>query len=199
MTGGLDGEGDDVSGPIDLNEVRARVLAAQRAGDVAPTEPQAQVLVDREGRLRLGEDAAGGAARELSRVHKGTFAADALAERYRRDASIVAAKLPVNAVPYANNGCNGWIYNIVDEFGSPYEMFLYFDGSSYQVYVVHPEVEGKFNPHHGHLFNDGRICFGADMRSVEEAYAKSVLWANGFTTFQATGTFQFSANNGARA
>ncbi|HOI11762.1 MAG TPA: hypothetical protein PK313_14885, partial [Myxococcota bacterium] len=70
-----------------------------------------------------------------------------------------------------------------------------------QVKVVFPEVEGKYNPHHGHLFHDGLICWGEPMRvglpRMDHAYAKSVLWANGFSVFLRTAHFPFSANNGA--
>lgn len=45
----------------------------------------------------------------------------------------------------------------------------------------------------GHLFRDGRICFGeyGGIETLDAAYAKSVIWANGFTIFDRTGDDSF--------
>ncbi len=91
----------------------------------------------------------------------------------------------------------GWLYDIVDECGEEYTLFVYHDGSMYQVKVVYPEVEGQYDPHHGHLYPDGTICLSDEggVSKLEYAYAKSVLWANGFTIFLQTEEFPFSLNN----
>jgi hypothetical protein len=61
--------------------------------------------------------------------------------------------------------------------------------------VVSPEVEGRFDPHACHLFADGRICLGhtADggMPTLEAAYARSVVWCNGFSVYLKTARFPF--------
>jgi hypothetical protein len=109
---------------------------------------------------------------------------------------IVAQKLPRGTRLLGVDDIYGWLYPIVNELGDRYTMFVYHDGSGYSVEVVEPEVEGRYSPHHGHLFSDGRICFGttgSTLPSLELAYAKSVLWANGFSIFRRTGTFPFSA------
>jgi hypothetical protein len=157
------------------------------------------------GRLRrrvlAGRRTRRGAADELARLHQGTFA-DA-EQRLARDAQIVARRLPANAEFARVQGTPGWFYSFENEFGDRYEMFIYFFGSNYQVKVIEPEVEGRYTPHDGHLYEDGRICFGTGggMPTLESAYAKSVLWANGFSAYVAAkqaGTpipFPFSINN----
>lgn len=82
--------------------------------------------------------------------------------------------------------------------GRRYVLFAYFDppARGYKVMVIEPNVNGKYNPHNGHLFSDGHICFGEKansqvMDSLESAYAKSVLWAHGFDRFLRTGTFPY--------
>jgi hypothetical protein len=81
-------------------------------------------------------------------------------------------------------------------------MFAYFDGSYYQVVVLDPPIEEQYcSPHTGHIFRDGRICFGLNNNSgrasLKDAYAKSVLWAAGMSTMLCSGneTFPFSINN----
>ena len=93
-------------------------------------------------------------------------------------------------------------YSFSCEFGTLYEMFAYFDGNYYQVLVLSPVVEERYqSAHTGHIYKDGNICFGVDYGSgrptLEEAYAKSVLWANGFSgmLLSENDTFPFSLNN----
>jgi hypothetical protein len=179
-----------MSQPVDLNRLRELVLQNQAMGKDLPAERDKKVFVDRHGRIvlnpRTGEE------QVLSEVHQGVFAG--LRERLARDKEVAARKLPPNTEFLVVDGVPGWRYTIHDEFGQEYVMFLYFDGSLYQVKVVYPEVEGRYSPHHGHLFPDGRICFGEQggLPTLEQAYAKSVLWANGFTVFRMTGKFPFS-------
>ena len=141
------------------------------------------------------------AAAELAEVHQGSFGG--LEERLARDAQTVRSKLPANAEFAQIQGTPGWFYSFTCEFGERYVMFIYFFGSNYQVRVIEPEVEGKYSPHDGHLYADGRICFGTGggMPTLESAYAKSVLWANGFSAYKAAKLagspipFPFSMNN----
>jgi len=174
---------------IDLNALRDLILENQRRGEALPARPPDKIFVDPQGRIIIGPH---GEEEVLSEVHQGVFAG--LEERLERDRRIAARKLPPNTRFMVVDGVPGWMYTIRDQFGRPYTMFLYFDGSLYQVKVVFPEVEGKYDPHHGHLFRDGRICLGPNggLPSLEQAYAKSVIWATGFTVFQLTGHFPFS-------
>lgn len=103
------------------------------------------------------------------------------------------------------NGVEGWRYSFKTELGDTFTMFAYFD-SSYQVVVLEPVLEKHFrNPHIGHLYADGRICFGSAMnsgrRTLASAYAKSVLWANGISAmlhherlYGTTPDFPFNSN-----
>jgi hypothetical protein len=91
----------------------------------------------------------------------------------------------------------GWLYNFTNEFGQSFSMFAYYAGfGEYKVILVLPEVEQRYrNITKTHLYPDGHICLSAwAVRSLEYAYAKSVLWANGWTSYELTGDFQFSPN-----
>ncbi len=154
---------------VDLNEVRNRVLSNQQSGTDLPNSTDRSVFVDSEGNIIL-------------RPQPG---------------QIVAQKLPNNTQEMFISGVTGWVYGIISELGDQYTMFTYSDGSLYQVMVLFPEVAGKFSQHDSHLFQDGRVCFGDEggLPNLEQAYAKSVLWATGFSSYLRTGVFPFSINN----
>jgi hypothetical protein len=154
-----------------------------------PARLDKRVFVDRQGGIVLGSTLQPGEERELSEVQQGVFAAASI--RLARDQEIVTRTFPPHTQRLTVDGVTGWLYSIVDEYGQPYTLFAYHDGSLYQVKVVFPEVEGRYNPHHGHLYSDGRICFGpaGGLDSLEHVYAKSVVWATGFTAFRHLGTF----------
>ena len=175
---------------VDLNKLREMIEDNRQQGELMPVQPSKQVVVH-DGRIKNGNELAPGEERQAAVIHQATFAA--LSGRHARDQQTVNLKLPRSTRFLEVSGVGGWLFSIVNEFKQPFQMFLYFDGSLYQTKVVSPEVEGKYNPHNGHLFSDGRICYGdsAGQASLEAAYAKSVLWANGFTVFQRTGTFPF--------
>jgi hypothetical protein len=183
-------------GKLDLNKLREKILDNQRDGKSLPAEQQDKVHVGREGEIVEGDSTDSQESRKLSEVHQGTFYS-----RHEREREIVSEKLPHNTEYRIVGEVDGWLYSFNDEFGERYQMFAYYDSDTdrYQVKVVFPEVEGEYNPHNGHLYSDGRICFkkggGSGMRTLEKAYAKSVLWASGFTFFQEEGTFPFSINN----
>jgi len=175
---------------VDLNKLRETIQENRQKGELAPLKPSQQVVVH-EGRIKPGSELAPGEERQAAVIHQATFAA--LSERHSRDQQVVNLKMPRGTRFIEVGGVGGWLFKIVNEFGKPFEMFTYFDGSLYQTKVVSPEVEGKYSPHNGHLFDDGRICYGdsAGQSDLEGAYGKSVLWANGFTVFQRTGSFPF--------
>lgn len=116
--------------------------------------------------------------------------------RLAADRDFVRTSMPSNTRELTVNNIVGWSYDITCEFGKQYSLFLYFDGSRYQVKCVFPEVEGKFyNIHEHHLFGDGRLCLDPTSQgapSIDYAYTKSVLWANGWSVFEMTGKFPFS-------
>jgi hypothetical protein len=111
-----------------------------------------------------------------------------------RDRAAVELALPAATREVNVGGTRGFLYPVTSEAGDPYKLFLWFDGSGYQVKVVSPEVEGC-DPHVCHLFPGGRICLGpgagGGMDALDAAYAKSVLWVNGFSAWRRTGSFPF--------
>lgn len=179
---------------VDLNRLRSMVLDNQAENANLPTRQGDKVLVDREGAIRLGAQASPEEARQLSEVHQGTFASVA---RLERDRVLVARKFPRNTRYLAMDNVPGFLYTLTSEVGDRYDLFTYHDGSLYQVLVVFPHIAGRYSPHDGHLFSDGRICFGPEggLPDLEHAYAKSALWATGFSIFTRTGRFPFSKNN----
>lgn len=113
------------------------------------------------------------------------------------DRDFVRRCMPSNTQELTVGGTIGWSYKITCELGNEYSLFLYFDGRGrYQVKCVFPEVEGKhFNIHEHHLFGDGRLCLdptSTGAPSIDYAYTKSVLWANGWSIFELTGKFPYS-------
>lgn len=174
---------------VDLNEVRRRALQTQSMGEDLPSDPSRQVHVDREGNIVLDPNT--GERRNLSSVPMKTWAS------LSGDRQIVATRFPRNTTEQVIGGVRGWLYNITSALGDLYTLFAYNDGSQYQVLVVFPEVAGRVGAHDAHLFSNGCICFGdgGGLPTLEQAYAKSVLWTAGFSSFLRTGNFQFSNNN----
>ncbi len=107
--------------------------------------------------------------------------------RVLRDKAQAEGILPPATRYLKVDGVRGWLYHVSSELGDAFRLFLYFDGGGYQVRVVEPEVEGRHDPHASHVFPDGRICLsdddGAGASTMEAAYARSVVWCNGFSVF----------------
>lgn len=185
-----------MSNNLDLNALRDRVLSNQNTGTVRPNDPAKSVTVDREGKMHFPTqpDKAIG---PQSQIPQETFAAS-----MEDDIATASQFLPTNTKQITTNeGVVGFLYTFNTELGDQFTLFAFNDGASYQVQVVSPKVEDRFNnPHDGHIFpNSGKICFGsaynAGMPSLRDAYAKSVLWANGMSVAYRTGKFPFSNNN----
>ncbi|WP_442596421.1 hypothetical protein [Neobacillus sp. D3-1R] len=186
-----------MSSPVDLNKLRNTILSSQARNQSLPSDPERKIMVSKEGKILDANSSQIENPKQLSEVHQGVFAAVSRLEYERK---IVQDKFPKNTRMIEVDGIRGWYYSFRDEFEQHYEMYAYFDGNAYQVKVVHPEVEGKYNSvHECHLYRDGRICFGnqyaGGLPSLEIAFAKSVLWANGFTAFEHTKKYPFSTNN----
>ncbi len=115
--------------------------------------------------------------------------------RLLRDQAVVEGSLPAATRYLVVDGVRGWLYPIRTELGDGFQLFVYFDGGAYQVKVVEPEVERHHDPHACHLLPDGRICLGelagGGMPTLVEAYARSVVWCNGFSVFIRTSRFPF--------
>jgi len=114
------------------------------------------------------------------------------------DRKFVRTSMPANSKELKVNNVIGWSFDITCEFEKKYTLFLYFDGGRYQVKCVFPEVEGKFTDIHAHhLFPDGRICLDPNggVPTIADAYTKAVIWVNGWSVFEMTGTFPFAVDH----
>lgn len=122
--------------------------------------------------------------------------------RAGRDRALAAERLPASAREVVVEGLRGWLYPLTSAHGDRYELFLWLDGSAYQVRVVAPDVWGRTDLHAAHLFADGRICFGpwegGGMATLDGAYARSVAWANGFSAYRRSGRFQLPEETSCR-
>lgn len=111
-----------------------------------------------------------------------------------RDRAVVEQSLPAETRAVVVDGVHGWLYPVTTADGDRLRLFLWFDGGAYQVTVASPDVT-PLDPHACHLYPHGRICLSADpgggMPTLEGAFAKSVLWAHGFSVYQRTGSFPF--------
>lgn len=107
--------------------------------------------------------------------------------RVLRDKALADAKLPAETRYVNARGVRGWLYPVTSALGDPFRLFLWFDGAAYQVRLLEPDVDMRFDPHACHLLRDGRLCLsavpGAGAESLEAAYARSVLWCHGFSVF----------------
>ena len=188
---------------LDLNQLRSTLRENARRGDVRPDEPRRKIVVDRDGKIRHGNEVGLSDGRELSEVPQDLFAGLGSAlrsifaedrgtaslshfggDRLARDRAVVREKLPWGTTEVAVDGTTGFVYGFTNDFGEFYRMVAYFDGSEYQVKVVEPEIESHYGVGDAHVFSDGRLCLrppAGGMPTLAEAYAKSVLWADGFT------------------
>jgi hypothetical protein len=111
-----------------------------------------------------------------------------------RDRAAVEQCLPAATRAVVVDGVRGWLYPVTTAARDVLQLFLWFDGAGYQVTVASPDVSRE-DPHACHLYPHGRICLSADsgggMPTLEGAFAKSVLWAHGFSVYQRTGSFPF--------
>jgi len=107
------------------------------------------------------------------------------------DRRFARTRMP-KAIETSSGGCIGFKYDITCEFNRLYELFLWFNGSRYWVMVISPEVEKGPLGYHTHVLPDGTLCLEpthSGCRTMEEAYGKSVLWANGYSVYLETRKF----------
>ncbi|HTT72211.1 MAG TPA: hypothetical protein VMG32_13385 [Anaeromyxobacteraceae bacterium] len=114
--------------------------------------------------------------------------------RTLRERACLELHFPASTRPLSVDGVKGYLFPLETELGDRFELFAWFDGSAYQVRVVHPALEG-LGPHAVHLFPDRRICFGhrdgGGVATLEEAHARSALWANGMSAYLRGARFPF--------
>jgi hypothetical protein len=115
--------------------------------------------------------------------------------RTSREGLLAESCLPGAARLVTVQGTRGWLYPVQSEQGDEFRLFLWFDGAVYQVKVVSPEIDRGDDPEACHLCPGARLCLGADheggMPTLDGAYARSVVWANGFSAWRRTGRFPF--------
>lgn len=179
---------------VDLNKLCDKLHDAQQTGDTDPTAKSKQVFVDRTGGVKFGDEVPSSETRQLSRVQQDVFA-----DRLSDEGRVAETKMPAGTKRMkSRDGTDGWLYGFSCAFGRFYKMFAYWDGSAYQVVVLEPALETKWKSvHSGHLFSNGSICFGSGSGgrpTLESAYAKSVVWANGMSVALKTGNFPFNYN-----
>lgn len=118
--------------------------------------------------------------------------------RLIRDRRMAQTCMPKNTKERKIGDATYWVYTFTCELGRSYTLACYFDGKEYQVKVLEPEMDAKYSVHDCHIFPSGRICLNPPANgatTLQEAYAKSVVWANGFSVFKEVGKFPFSENN----
>ena len=115
--------------------------------------------------------------------------------RESRDRAAAEGCLPAKARRVTAQGIAGWLYPVTSEQGDLFRLFLWFDGAAYQVKVVEPELAPGADSHACHFFPGARLCLGGDagggMQTLEGAFARSVIWANGYSAWLRTGRFPF--------
>lgn len=173
-----------------LDRIRDQMLQAQGSGAAGPQDPRQKIVADRNGRIGFEEDLSDG--RALSEVTQEVFAA-----RVETDRQTVAQYLPSTTREVDVDGITGWTYRFQNEFGEWFAMWAFFDGTLYQAVLVEPQAESRSGMHDKHLFSDGYLCLSprGGCKTLRDTYARSVMWANGYTTYKQTGKFPFSINN----
>jgi hypothetical protein len=163
--------------PAPLDETSSALVEAHHAARRAGREVS-DLVVTRDGQITT-LDALGEADRGISRVTTEVFAAapagqSALAREY----------LPAGHQPIELDDVSGWAYDITTRQGREFTFFLYKDPyeGRYFVRLVAPALEELGLAHETHLFEDGQLCLdphNAGLALMPDAYAKSVLWADG--------------------
>jgi len=177
---------------------KLREIVEKRRKYQSETTPGSDIAVDKEGRIiiiEVGPDGRPLTSRPVSKVPAETFAADYY--RVSNERSFVNSKMPSNTYRVDEDGIEGWMYeiNTGDPYYESYTMFIYYNSGYYYVKLVDPPYAGKYSVTSCHLFNDGTLCLSSNTHggyaSMEQAYAKSVLWAKGFSEFRRSGIFPF--------
>ncbi len=180
---------------IDLNEIARRYREATTSG----SQEHIGAVINREGRL-VPEGQ--GAPEETSKIPTTPFAQSGAASatgtraRLARDRAVVQSKFPLDTreVLIEQSGTTAWFYTIKNELGVEFEFATFFDGVQYQSSLIKPEgleqeIVKQHGGHYPHMFSDGYICLaenGGGVTSLEEAYAKTAMWAYHMAAFLQT-------------
>lgn len=109
-----------------------------------------------------------------------------MSTRIERDRADVRQYMPDNTQQVSVEGREIYVFSKNTAVGVPFRIAIFYDADErgYCAQIVGPEINKSWmNPHKGHLYPDGVICFGGDTwrtrTTLREAYAKSCLWAEG--------------------
>jgi hypothetical protein len=180
---------------VDLNKLRELIKNGQQKGNDASTLDSLRVYVNK-GQLVLGEDAGDHDRKALTRIDTETpFAA-----RFEDEERTVADKFPTDAELVVVEGIRGWLYHITCEMGTQYQFWTYYDDIDgyYKTKVLEPHIEEYWRDiHRGHIFvRTNTLCldtrYDGGAPALEKAFARTVLWATGFSVAVKTGNFPFS-------
>lgn len=183
----------------DLNKIAETIRMNQQRDNKDPRARDEQLFVDDQGNILFGDQVDPASADRVSRVTQETFYSSARREDER---AIVRAKLPANAYEASDGEVRGWVYDITNEFGDQYDLFLWRDKSdnSYKVSLIEPRLGGAVGVEDCHVFDDGTICLkergGPGYRKLEDAYARSVVWTRGASCYRRGYGFQFNIGQG---
>lgn len=178
---------------MDLDKLRKKVEEAR--SNPQPRDAATQHLVDAQEAARRGGFVDGGVVvtpdgvirradqvrptdGPVSRVTSQIFAADSDEEMARRFLPASQRRIDFDKTP-------GWVYDVTVR-GQDFTFYLHRNrySSGFSVRLVSPEIERLGMAHDTHLFGDGRLClgpFGHEPKTMEDAYGRSVMWADGIT------------------
>jgi hypothetical protein len=180
---------------VDLNKLRDLVKRGQsQVGDKSiPTADE--VVVDR-GTIVLVNASAKHQSRTLTRIDTKT----PFAGRLEDEQEVVDEKFPIGTTfLVSDEGVAGWLYGVTCELGAPYTFWTYLDDVDgyYKTKVLEPRIEEFWSdPHGGHVYvSSGRLCldtrYNGGAPTLESAFARTVLWATGFSIAERGETFPF--------
>lgn len=110
--------------------------------------------------------------------------------RKAREREAVERHLPPTTRSLTVDGVDGWLYEITSPLGDEFVMFVYHNGCYYETMIVSPEIEDE-HIHACHVYTNRAVDLGhpQELQALERAYAKSVVWANGFSVLLRTGAW----------
>lgn len=119
------------------------------------------------------------------------------AARMRTNQAVVETRFPRGSRQILVEGIDHVFYEFDNDFGHHYSMAAYFHAETalYRVKMLDPDpfIGGGDYGHPTHRFADGDLCLARSIGvpTLEAAYAKSVLFSLGWSSYQATGEFAF--------
>jgi hypothetical protein len=180
---------------VDLNRLRELVKRGQSRGNDLSVPTTQQVFVDR-GKIVLGDDTGHPQSKAITRIDTETPFAGGLTD----EQEVVNQKFPTGTTLLTSDeGVSGWLYEVTCELGTTYTFWTYRDDVDgfYKTKVLEPKIENFWSDSHaGHIYvTGGRVCldtrYNNGALTLEGAYARTVLWATGFSIAKSGRQFPF--------